>query len=238
MNIILSMRIDIITTLPGLLEGPFRESIIKRAVESGLAEIHIINLRDYTTDKHQRTDDYPYGGGAGMVMMIEPVDRCIRGLKEKNEYDEVIYLSPDGRLFDQSMANRLSLKKNLIMLCGHYKGIDERIRQHLVTLEISIGNYVLTGGELPAAVVTDAIIRLLPGTLNDESSALSDSFQDGLIAPPVYTRPEQYNGLNVPEILLSGDQKKIDEWRFNESLIRTRERRPDLYEHWREKEGE
>jgi len=232
------MRIDIITTLPGLLEGPFRESIIKRAVESGLAEIHIINLRDYTTDKHQRTDDYPYGGGAGMVMMIEPVDRCIRGLKEKNEYDEVIYLSPDGRLFDQSMANRLSLKKNLIMLCGHYKGIDERIRQHLVTLEISIGNYVLTGGELPAAVVTDAIIRLLPGTLNDESSALSDSFQDGLIAPPVYTRPEQYNGLNVPEILLSGDQKKIDEWRFNESLIRTRERRPDLYEHWREKEGE
>lgn len=232
------MRIDILTTLPGLLEGPFRESIIKRAVESGLAEINIINLRDYTTDKHQRTDDYPYGGGAGMVMMIEPVDRCINELKKKNEYDEVIYLSPDGRLFDQSLANRLSLKKNLIMLCGHYKGIDERIRQHLVTMEISIGDYVLTGGELPAAVVTDAIIRLLPGTLNDESSALSDSFQDGLIAPPVYTRPEQYNGITVPEILLSGDQKKIDEWRFNESLNRTKERRPDLYEQWKEKEGE
>ncbi len=231
------MRIDILTTLPGLLEGPFRESIIKRAMERKLAEINIINIRDYSTGKHKRTDDYPYGGGAGMVMMVEPVARCIRSLEEARKYDEIIYLCPDGQLFTQPVANELSLKKNLILLCGHYKGIDERIREHLITREISIGNYVLSGGELAAAVVTDAVIRLLPGAINDETSALSDSFQDGLVAPPSYTRPEVFEGHKVPEILLSGDQKKIDEWRFENALKRTNKRRPRLYRQWKGKEN-
>ena len=231
------MRIDILTTLPGLLEGPFRESIIKRAQEKGLVEIIIHNIRDYCTGKHKKTDDYPYGGGSGMVMMIEPVFSCIQHLKQKLDYDEIIYLSPDGERLTQAIANELSVKANLILLCGHYKGVDERIREHLITREISIGDYVITGGELAAAVVTDAVVRLLPGTLNDEESALSDSFQDSLIAPPAYTRPDVFKGWEVPEILLSGDQKKVDEWRFEKSLERTRAKRPDLYNRWVENEN-
>lgn len=222
------LQIDIITILPGLLEGPFSHSILKRAHDKKLTEINLINLRDYATNKHKSVDDAPYGGGAGMVMMIEPIANCIGQLKKKRSYDEVIYMSPDGDMLDQPMANALSLKKNLIILCGHYKGIDERIREHLITREISIGNYVLSGGELAAAVLCDSIIRLLPGVLNDETSALSDSFQDGLIAPPVYTRPADFNGWKVPEILLSGHEGQINAWRDKKALERTQTRRPDL----------
>jgi tRNA (guanine37-N1)-methyltransferase len=222
------MRIDIITCLPRLLESPFGDSIMKRAIQKGLVEVHIHDLRAYATDKHRTTDDYAFGGGAGMVMMIEPIDRCIADLKSKREYDDIIYMSPDGKMLTQSVANELSLKKNLILLCGHYKGVDERVREHLITREISIGNYVLSGGELAAAVVADAVIRLLPGVLNDETSALTDSFQDGLVAPPVYTRPSEYKGWKVPEVLLSGHEAKITQWKYEKSLERTRNRRPDL----------
>lgn len=222
------MRIDIITVHPDLLAGPFDHSILKRARQKGLLEINLINLRDFTTDKHKSVDDYQYGGGAGMVMMIEPIANCVQRLKSEREYDEVIYMSPDGRLLDQQLSNQMSLKKNIIMLCGHYKGVDERVREHLVTMEISIGNYVLSGGELAAAVFVDSIGRLIPGVLNDESAALFDSFQDQLIAPPVYTRPEEFNSWKVPEILLSGDLKKIDEWRHEQAVKRTIERRPGM----------
>jgi tRNA (guanine37-N1)-methyltransferase len=222
------MRIDIITCLPKLLESPFGDSILKRAQEKNLVTVKVHDLREYSVNKHRTTDDYAFGGGAGMVMMIEPIDRCISSLKAERTYDEVIYMSPDGELFSQSLANQLSLKQNLILLCGHYKGVDERVRQHLITREISIGDYVLSGGELAAAVVADSIIRLLPGVLNDETSALSDSFQDGLIAPPVYTRPAEYKGWKVPDVLLSGHQAKIEEWKQDEAQKRTRERRPSL----------
>jgi tRNA (guanine37-N1)-methyltransferase len=225
---ICSMRIDIISVVPELMTSAFSHSILKRAVAKGLVEVNLINLRDYATDKHKMVDDYAFGGGAGMVMMIEPIDACIKDLKSKRSYDEVIYMSPDGEMLDQSLSNQLSLKKDLIILCGHYKGVDERVRQHLITREISIGNYVLSGGELAAAVLSDSVIRLLPGVLNDETSALSDSFQDGLIAPPVYTRPQEYNGWKVPDILLSGHTANIDKWRHEESLKRTKERRPDI----------
>jgi tRNA (guanine37-N1)-methyltransferase len=222
------MRIDIITVLPELLQSPFDHSILKRAREKGMLEVCLINLRDYTSDKHKTVDDYQYGGGAGMVMMIEPIARCIEELKSQRDYDEVIYLSPDGELLDQKTANRISLLDNIILLCGHYKGVDERIREHFITREISIGNYVLSGGELAAAVLVDAVGRLIPGVLNDESSALFDSFQDELIAPPVYTRPESFRGWDVPPVLLSGDSKKIDAWRHEQSLARTKLRRPNL----------
>src|SRR5690554_1753020 len=222
------MHIDVITVVPGLLEGPFSHSILKRAEDRGLASVRVHNLRDYATGKQRQVDDYAFGGGAGMVMMIEPIMRCIEELKTERAYDEIIYMTPDGEVFDQKMANELSLKKNLIILCGHYKGVDERIRQHLITREISIGDFVLSGGELAAAVVADAILRLIPGVLNDETSALTDSFQDGLLAPPVYTRPADYDGMKVPEILLSGHAAKIENWRFEESVRRTKERRPDL----------
>jgi tRNA (guanine37-N1)-methyltransferase len=224
------MRIDIISVVPGLLEGPFSHSILKRAEEKGLATVRVHNLRDYAGGKQKQVDDYAFGGGAGMVMMIEPIAKCIEALKSEREYDEVIYMTPDGKKFDQQMANELSLKENFIILCGHYKGVDERVRLKWITKEISIGDYVLSGGELAAAVVTDAIIRLIPGVLNDESSALTDSFQDGLLAPPVYTRPASYEGMEVPEILMSGHQAKIDTWRFEASVRRTKERRPDLLE--------
>ncbi|QOI96344.1 MAG: tRNA (guanosine(37)-N1)-methyltransferase TrmD [Flammeovirgaceae bacterium] len=222
------MHLSIITCLPRLLESPLNDSILKRAQQKNLVTIDIIDLRDYATDKHQSVDDYAFGGGAGMVLMIEPIDRCITDLKSKRQYDEVIYMSPDGELFTQPVANELSLKKNLILLCGHYKGVDERVREHLITREISIGNYVLSGGELAAAVVADAVIRLLPGVLNDETSALSDSFQDGLVAPPVYTRPADYKGWKVPDILLSGDHARIEEWRHAQAVDRTKKRRPGL----------
>jgi tRNA (guanine37-N1)-methyltransferase len=222
------MRIDIITLFPEIFEGPFQYSMIKRAISKGLADIHLHQLRDYATNKHRTVDDYPFGGGAGMVMMIEPVERCINALKAEREYDEVIYTSPDGQLLDQPTANRLSLNQNLIILCGHYKGIDERIREHLVTREISIGDYVLSGGEYAAIVICDSLIRLVPGVLGDECSALSDSFQDGLIAPPVYTRPADYKGWQVPPVLLSGNEKEIRHWQHERSLERTRERRPSL----------
>lgn len=222
------MRIDIITVLPELLQSPFDHSILKRAREKGLLEVNLINLRDYASDKHKTVDDYQYGGGAGMVMMIEPIAKCIEDLKSQREYDEVIYMSPDGELLDQKVANKISLLQNIMILCGHYKGVDERVREHFVTKEISIGNYVLSGGELAAAILVDAVGRLIPGVLNDESSALFDSFQDNLIAPPVYTRPEEFRGWKVPDILLSGDTKKIDAWRHEQSLQRTKERRPDL----------
>lgn len=222
------MRIDIISLHPGLLEGPFQHSIVKRAIDKGLAEVYIHDLRAFGLGKHRQVDDYPFGGGAGMVMRIEPVHQLIQELKQQRAYDEVIYTAPDGVLLDQPLANQLSLKGNLIILCGHYKGIDERIREHLVTLEISIGNYVLSGGELAAAVIADAIIRLIPGVLGDESSALSDSFQDGLVDAPVYTRPANYQGWEVPQVLLSGHQAKIEAWRHEEALNRTRQRRPDL----------
>ena len=224
------MRIDIITVLPEILDSPLNCSILKRAQKKGLVEIVVHDLRDYTMDKHRRVDDYPFGGEAGMVMQVEPVDRCISHLKSERDYDEVIFVTPDGARFDQPMANRLSLVENLIILCGHYKGIDYRIREHFVTREISIGDYVLTGGELPAAIIADAVVRLIPGAIGDEQSALSDSFQDGLLAPPVYTRPADYKGWKVPEVLLSGHQAKIDEWRYEMALQRTRERRPDLLE--------
>lgn len=222
------MRIDIITVLPEMIESPLNCSILKRAQQKGLAEIVVHNLRDYSLDRHRHVDDYPFGGEAGMVMQIEPIDRCISALKEQRSYDEVIFVTPDGEKFDQPMANALSLSKNLIILCGHYKGIDYRIREHLITREITIGDYVLTGGELPAVIITDAIVRLIPGAIGDEQSALSDSFQDNLLAPPVYTRPAEYKGWRVPNILLSGHQAKIDEWKHEMSLKRTRELRPDL----------
>lgn len=222
------MRIDILTVMPEMLESPLNCSILKRAQDKGLAQIIVHNLRDYTTNKHRKVDDYPFGGEAGMVMQIQPVDRCISKLKSERHYDEVIFTSPDGETLNQPMANQLSLAENLIILCGHYKGIDYRIREHLITKEISIGDYVLTGGELPAAVIADSIVRLIPGAIGDEQSALSDSFQDNLLAPPVYTRPAEYNGWKVPEILLSGHQAKIDEWKHEQALTRTRLLRPDL----------
>jgi tRNA (guanine37-N1)-methyltransferase len=223
------MKIDIITVVPALLESPFAHSILKRARDKGLLEINVINLRDYSTDeKYKQVDDYQYGGGAGMVLMAEPLVNAIEALQQHTRYDEVIYMTPDGSLFNQKTANRLSLKENLLIICGHYKGIDERIREHFVTCEISIGDYVLSGGELAAAVVADAVGRLLPGVLNDETSALFDSFQDDLLAPPVYTRPEEFRGWRVPDVLMSGDHKKIDEWRHEQSLKRTAERRPGL----------
>ncbi len=222
------MHIDIITTLPKLVESPFSDSILKRAQAKGIVTVNVIDLRQYATNKHRTTDDYAFGGGAGMVMMIEPIDNCIADLRSKREYDDIIYMSPDGQRLNQSLANELSLKKNLILLCGHYKGVDERVREHLITREISIGDYVLSGGELAAAVVADAVIRLIPGVLSDETSALSDSFQDDLIAPPVYTRPAEYKGWKVPDVLLSGHAVKIDEWRHEQSLERTRQRRPEL----------
>ncbi|TRX53033.1 tRNA (guanosine(37)-N1)-methyltransferase TrmD [Fulvivirga sp. M361] len=222
------MRIDIITCLPRLIESPFSDSILKRAQQKGLVEVHLNDLRKYAIDKHQRVDDYAYGGGAGMVMMIEPIVRCIRALQKERPYDDIIYTSPDGVTFDQSTANELSLKQNIIILCGHYKGIDERVRQHFITREISIGDFVLSGGELAAAVISDAVIRLIPGVLSDETSALTDSFQDGLVAPPVYTRPSDFEGLKVPEILTSGHEKNIEKWRFEQSVERTRKRRPGL----------
>ena len=222
------MQIDIITLHPELMNSPFEHSILKRAIAKGLVNVNFINLRDYSTSKHKSVDDYSYGGGAGMVMMIEPIARCIDDLKSKRTYDEVIYMSPDGVLLNQSLANELSLKGNLILLCGHYKGVDERVREHYITREISIGDYVLSGGELAAAVVCDAIIRLLPGVLNDETSALSDSFQDNLVAPPVYSRPADFNGWKVPDILLSGHEANISEWRYQRALERTLQRRPEL----------
>ena len=223
-----SMRIDIISVIPDLLRSPFEHSIMKRAQAKGVAEVNLINLRDYSTDKHKSVDDYAFGGGAGMVLQIEPIAACIEDLKSKRDYDEVIYMSPDGELFDQPMANRLSTLKNIIILCGHYKGVDERIREHFITREISIGNYVISGGELAAAVIADAIIRLIPGVLNDETSALTDSFQDNLIAPPVYSRPAIFRGWKVPEILVSGHEENIRQWRLDRSLERTKERRPWL----------
>jgi tRNA (guanine37-N1)-methyltransferase len=224
------MHIDIITCLPRLIESPLNDSILKRAQQKGLVTINVIDLRAFSINKHKTVDDYAYGGGAGMVLMIEPIDRCLQELKSRREYDEVIYMSPDGELFDQSMANRLSLSGNLILLCGHYKGVDERVREHLVTREISIGNYVLSGGELAAAVVVDSIVRLLPGVLSDETSALTDSFQDNLIAPPVYTRPATYRGWEVPEILISGHEGNINQWRHEKAIERTKKRRPGLLE--------
>ena len=222
------MRIDILTIFPEMFDGPFSHSIVKRAKEKGLVDIHLHNIRDYATDKHRRVDDYPFGGGAGMVMMIEPVLNCIEGLKKDRDYDEIIFMTPDGEKFDQPIANQLSILKNIILLCGHYKGIDERLREHVITREISIGDYVLSGGELAAAIVTDSIVRILPGVLGDETSALSDSFQDGLLSPPVYTRPADYKGWKVPGILLSGHDRKITEWHHEQALERTRKRRPDL----------
>jgi tRNA (guanine37-N1)-methyltransferase len=224
------MHIDIITVVPGLLEGPFSHSILKRAEDKGLARIQVHNLRDYASGKQKQVDDYAFGGGAGMVMMIEPIAKCLGALQSERKYDEVIYMTPDGETFNQKMANELSLKGNLIILCGHYKGVDERIREKFITREISIGDFVLSGGELAAAVVADAIIRLIPGVLNDETSALTDSFQDGLLAPPVYTRPAEWEGMKVPEVLLSGHQANIESWRFDASVRRTKERRPDLLE--------
>ncbi|MGC4128026.1 MAG: tRNA (guanosine(37)-N1)-methyltransferase TrmD [Bergeyella sp.] len=222
------MRIDIISVLPELMESPFKTSILKRAMEKGLAEVHFHQLRDWANNKHKRVDDELYGGGAGMVMMIEPLDLCISELKSQRSYDEVIYLTPDGETLNQKIANTLSVKENLIFLCGHYKGIDQRVRDLHITKEISIGDYVLTGGELAACVLADSVIRLLPGVLNDETSALTDSFQDGLLSPPIYTRPEEYKGLRVPEILLSGNFPKIEEWRHEQALKITKEKRPDL----------
>ena len=222
------MRIDIITVLPELLQSPLNYSILKRAQDKKLVEIVVHNLRDYSLDKHRKVDDYPFGGEAGMVMQIEPVDRAITQLKSEREYDEVIFTTPDGEQFDQPMANQLSMAGNLIILCGHYKGIDHRIREHFITKEVSIGDYVLTGGELAAAIMCDAIVRLIPGAIGDEQSALSDSFQDNLLAPPVYTRPAEYKGWRVPDVLLSGHQRKIDEWKHEQSLERTRRLRPDL----------
>jgi tRNA (guanine37-N1)-methyltransferase len=222
------MHISIITVLPRLIESPFNDSILKRAQTKGLVQVEIIDLRQYASGKHKSVDDYAFGGGAGMVMMIEPIDRCISELKSKRPYDEIIYMSPDGELFTQSIANELSIKQNLILLCGHYKGVDERVREHLITREISIGDYVLSGGELAAAVVADAVIRLIPGVLSDETSALTDSFQDGLVAPPVYTRPAAYKGWEVPDVLLSGDHAKIEEWKHEKALERTQKRRPNL----------
>ena len=231
------MRIDIITVLPDMLESPFNYSILKRAQENGLVEIVVHNLRDYTTDKHRRVDDYSFSKGAGMVMTIQPIEAALHTLQHQRKYDEVIYTSPDGILFNQQEANKLSMKENLIILCGHYKGIDHRIREHLITKEISIGDYVLTGGELAAAVITDSIVRLLPGAISDETSALSDSFQDCLLSPPVYTRPADYKGWKVPDVLLSGNDKLVDDWKLQQSLERTKLLRPDLYKKYLEQSG-
>jgi tRNA (guanine37-N1)-methyltransferase len=222
------MRLDIITCLPELFEGPLNQSIVQRAQDKNLVEIQIHNLRDHSIQKQKSVDDYAFGGGAGMVLAIEPIDRCISALKEKRTYDEVIYLTPDGKTLNQGMANELSLKQNIIMLCGHYKGVDQRVRDHFVTREISIGDYVLSGGELAAMVLADSLIRLIPGVLNDETSALTDSFQDNLLAPPVYTRPAEYKGWKVPDILLSGHEAKIEQWRHDQAVERTEKRRPDL----------
>lgn len=222
------MRIDILTVLPEMLESPLNCSILKRAQDKGLVEIAVHNLREYTTNKHRKVDDYPFGGEAGMVMQVEPVDRAIAWLREQRDYDEVIFTSPDGEQLDQPMANTLSLCENIIILCGHYKGVDYRIREHLITKEISIGDYVLTGGEIPAVVIADAVVRLIPGAIGDEQSALSDSFQDNLLAPPVYTRPAEYNGWRVPDVLLSGHKARIDDWKHEQALARTRLLRPDL----------
>lgn len=222
------MRIDILTVMPEMLESPLNCSILKRAQDHGLVEIVVHNLRDYSLNKHRKVDDYPFGGEAGMVMQIEPVDRCITALKSERDYDEIIFTSPDGEQFSQPIANQLSLAQNLMILCGHYKGVDYRIREHLITREISIGDYVLTGGEIPAAVIADAVVRLIPGALGDEQSALSDSYQDNLLAPPVYTRPAEYNGWRVPDILLSGHEAKISEWKHDMAVKRTMELRPDL----------
>jgi len=224
------MRIDIISVLPELMESPFRTSILKRAVDKGLVEVHFHQLRDWSINKHRQIDDEPYGGGAGMVMMIEPLDKCISELKFQRDYDEIIYLTPDGETLNQKISNTLSIKNNLIFLCGHYKGIDQRVRDLHITKEISIGDFVLTGGELAACVLADSIIRLVPGVLNDEQSALTDSFQDDLLSPPIFTRPESYKGLEVPKILLSGNSGKIEEWRHEEAVRITREKRPDLLE--------
>ena len=222
------MRIDIISVLPELMASPFQTSILKRAMDKGIAEVHFHQLRDWAINKHKQIDDEPYGGGAGMVMMIEPIDNCISDLKSEREYDEVIYLTPDGVTLNQKLANTLSIKNNLIFLCGHYKGIDQRVRELHITKEISIGDYVLTGGELAACVLADSVIRLLPGVLNDEQSALTDSFQDDLLSPPIYTRPDVYKGLEVPKVLLSGDFKKIEDWKHDEAVRITQEKRPDL----------
>ncbi|SDE03834.1 tRNA (guanosine(37)-N1)-methyltransferase TrmD [Riemerella columbipharyngis] len=222
------MRIDIISVVPELMESPFQTSILKRAIEKGLAEVHFHQLRDYASNNYKQVDDTPYGGGAGMVMMVEPIDKCISKLKSERDYDEIIYLTPDGETLNQKTVNRLSITENLIFLCGHYKGIDQRVRDLHITKEISIGDYVLTGGELAACVLADAVIRLIPGVLNDEQSALSDSFQDDLLSPPIYTRPEIYKNLSVPKILLSGNFAKIEEWRYDQALKITREKRPDL----------
>lgn len=232
------MRIDVITVLPRLLDSPFAHSILKRAQDKGLVEVVVHDLRVYSTNKQKSVDDYAYGGGAGMVLQIDPIVRCIEALQAARTYDEIIYMSPDGQTLNQGMANALSLRKNLMILCGHYKGVDERVRQHFVTREISIGDYVLSGGELAAAVLADSIIRLLPGVLNDETSALSDSFQDGLLAPPVYSRPAEYRGWKVPEILLSGHEGKIEAWRHQQAVARTRQRRPDLLPDESDAEGD
>ncbi len=224
------MRVDIITCLPQLLVSPFADSILKRAQDKKIVEIAVHDLRNFANNKHRQIDDYMYGGGAGMVMMIEPIVNALEHLQAQRKYDEIIYMSPDGKLFDQALANQLSIKNNIILLCGHYKGIDERVRAHYITQEISIGNYVLSGGELAAAVVTDAVIRLIPGVLSDETSALTDSFQDNLIAPPVYTRPAEFRGIKVPDVLLSGNEKEINNWRYEKSLERTKERRPGILE--------
>ncbi len=222
------MRIDILTVVPALLDGPFSHSILKRAQDRGLAEVHVHNIRDYSLHKQKQVDDYQYGGGAGMVMTIEPIARVIDQLKSERDYSEVIYMTPDGEVLEQALCNQLSLGGNLILLCGHYKGVDERVREHYITKEISIGSFVLSGGELAAAVVADSIIRLIPGVLNDETSALTDSFQDNLLSPPVYTRPEEYNGWRVPDVLLSGNTALVEKWREDQALKRTQERRPDL----------
>jgi tRNA (guanine37-N1)-methyltransferase len=224
------MRIDILTVLPELLESPFKHSIMKRAVKNKLVEIIIHNIRDYSTNKHKQVDDYAFGGGAGMVMAIEPIDRLITSLKSERNYDEIVFLTPDGVKFTQQIANNFSTKKNIILLCGHYKGIDQRVRDHFITSEISIGDYVLTGGELAAAVIVDCIVRLMPGAISDETSALTDSFQDNILAPPVYTRPADYKGWKVPDILLSGNTKEVDNWRLEQSIERTQKLRPDLLE--------
>ncbi len=222
------MRIDIITVLPELIQSPFEASILKRAIEKGLVEVHTHNLREFSTNAYKQIDDYQFGGGAGMVMMIEPIDKCITKLKSERDYDEIIYMTPDGKTFNQHTANELSLKENMIILCGHYKGVDQRVRDHFITREISVGDFVLSGGELAAAMICDAVIRLIPGVLGNETSALTDSFQDNLLAPPIYTRPADYKGWKVPEILTSGNTPKIEEWREEEAYKRTQERRPDL----------
>lgn len=222
------MRLDIISVVPHILESPFQASIMKRAIEKGLVEVYFHNLRDYTTNKYRQVDDYQYGGGAGMVLMPEPIDKCISKLKFEREYDDIIYLTPDGETLNQRMANRMSMAQNLILLCGHYKGIDQRVREMHITREISIGDFVLSGGEVAAIVISDALIRLIPGVLNNETSALTDSFQDNMLAPPIYTRPQEYKGLKVPDVLLSGHFKKIEEWRENEALKITKQKRPDL----------